>query len=97
MTDDLIERMARAYCESGPIKWVDLRAEHRKGIIEDMRAALAAIKATHAIVPREPTEAIIEAGYNGWGNYTRVENDASGYNAMIDVYKAMIATAETGE
>jgi hypothetical protein len=68
-----------------------------KDIIEDMRAALAAIKETHAIVPREPTEAIIEAGYNGWDNHTRTKNDASGYNAMIDAYKAMIAAAEAGE
>jgi hypothetical protein len=66
MTDDLIERMARAYYESAPFKWEDLHTGHHKRIIKDMRAALAAIPfdpETQVIVDRARFDELEQAAF----------------------------------
>ncbi len=42
------------------------------------------------LVPSEPTNAMIEAGYLAWETDVEDPKDASGYDAMNRAYRAMI-------
>ena len=90
MTEDIVERVARGVHEHlsrrNIMQYLD-NGEDCEGIAQ---AALAAIRDTHAIVPREPTEAMVEAG-EGFDS----EMGCSGN--PLRIYTAMIAAAEGGE
>jgi hypothetical protein len=84
MTDDaLIEAMARAMCEVGELDpddwWECLRS--------DAKAALAAIRKTHAVVPKSPSAEMIVAGDKAFETFDPL------YPAVI-VYRAMLAASE---
>ena len=83
MTEDIVEaELENALCAPS---W-DKALEH----IHAAQAALAAIRDTHAIVPREPTEAMVEAGFVAWH-----ESDMGDLRADCRVvHSAMIAAAE---
>ena len=93
MTEDIVERVYYAYANTryGPLSYI--RGEYIPAIErEAIEAALAAIRETHAIVPREPSEAMIEAGGNAIEDAQWAKN---GYGAdAFDCFKAMIAAAE---
>jgi hypothetical protein len=90
MTDDLVERMTRAYwaAPGHKIPWRAMPTHTRNEYRNGMRAALAAIKETHAIVPREPTEAMLEIGER-----TKLLNGYISSDDATRIYKAMIAEA----
>ena len=80
MTEDIVERL-RTYADETEGDDLIYKAADE---IERLRAEVAkfaAIRETHAIVPREPTEAMREAG---WQDYKDVG----------DIWTAMIAAAE---
>ena len=68
---ELVEKVARAIA---PLQHRD----NHELLMDRAQAALAAINETHVIVPREPTEAMLEAMDREWD-----------YGAF-DVYHAMI-------
>jgi hypothetical protein len=84
---DLVERVARALFQHadgrlGP--WPDL--ETRDSYWSEAEAALAAILETHAIVPREPTEATDIAFWEWW-------SDDRGQLVWRPLYAAWITAA----
>lgn len=90
MTDDekLIESMARAMgaSKAWPVVY-DAGSAHTLA-----QAALASIRETHAVVPREPTPQIIAAG---WANLKRSHLPRIGPGpGLVEAYCAMIAAAE---
>jgi hypothetical protein len=86
MTDDLIERMARAialqvgymgFLDTMPPSdpgddanegWVEVNYRPFLGVAANALAAIPYDLATQVIVPKEPTEAIVEAGAKHWSN-----------------------------
>ena len=88
MTEDIVERVARAMQTRWLVDSRTLGPSPSEGVFHAVaKAALAAIRDTHAIVPREPTEAMVEAG-EGFDS----EMGCSGNPTRI--YTAMIAAAE---
>lgn len=53
-------------------------------------------EAGYVVVPREPTEAMIEAAEHGYAGH-RGHERCDGYTDLAEVYCAMIAAAETEE
>jgi hypothetical protein len=86
---DIVEVMARAICDRvGPCSFdrtcAEVGASCREQRITEARAAIAALDAAgFAIVPKEPTEAMVIAGN---GTLETVQAD--------DVYRAMLAAAK---
>lgn len=93
---DLVERVARSMCRTTLIEFDGARADQAtwdracdfdKAILKHMaQDALSAINDTHVIVPREPTEAMIEAGECA-DDQCLAE---SPYYAAAGIYRAMI-------
>lgn len=86
MTEDIVERL-RTYADETEGEDLIYKAADE---IERLRAEVtkfAAIRETHAIVPREPTEAMVEAGWVG---------RSGSADCWRTGYKAMIAAAEEG-
>ena len=107
MSDDaLIEAMARGIYErrhrgmKNVWPWDDsgLDDEHpgvREGIIADATAALAALRKTHAVVPREPSETIRRAGYTAIYGITRHDIVPSLVaERAVEAYRAMLKASE---
>lgn len=90
---EMIERVARAVDDALPPHWTDGPEENREACLAIARAAFAEIDAAgFVIVPREPTEAMLN-GARDWsvkeyGGVDRIgvgKDGASGYwRAMID-------------
>lgn len=92
---DLIQTIAKAMCESSEGEGT---TENRgmdgllwwEQYLPEARAAMRALHdAGYAIVPREPTEAMQEAGQRA--------KEADPYPANTQIYRAMIAAITTGE
>lgn len=93
MTTPLIEAIARAVEECGPIGCCNI---DERNAAEIAQAALTAItEAGYAVVPIEPTEAMLEAArdvpFIAMGNGEYLEPD------RIDIYRAMIAATNNGK
>lgn len=97
---DLIERMARS---AGAYITATGMGDMCIGDMDDaefralMDAALAAIRETHAIVPREPTEAMINAGDSVLADPEIVRHDGSVHIVDGDVSVVYHAMIEAGE
>jgi hypothetical protein len=96
MTDGLVEAVARALCVFENANWDaanyrqtpsgEAPDEMRAGYMDAAQAALAAIKAQGlVVVPVEPTEGMIEAGADSYGDrfYFKPEHAARCFAAMI--------------
>ena len=81
--DELVEKVARAIDSTPHGDWNPQRYA---------QAALAAIRETHAIVPKEPTEAMLDASWN-LGDWSDVLEQAKRHEANCEAYKAMIEAA----
>lgn len=83
MTNKLIEAMARALEHNSQLRgWVSYES--------DAAAALKAISdAGFAVVPREPTEAMIDAGYDS--------EDREGWSGPLSCWERMINATTTEE
>lgn len=69
----LIEAMARAFEEMSG-----------SALDAQLRAALAAIRKTHAVVPREPTDAMLHAAQRAWTpGVSYLDAHAIRYRAML--------------
>ena len=80
---DMIERIARAIDDEAPVQVHSIKLA---------KAALAAIRETHAIVPREPTP---DMKMKGAGAITSDHmKKRANYDAAIDCYRAMIEAGE---
>ena len=80
---ELMERIAKAFCCPSPSGCVDNINCDRLCFKIDAIRALAAIRAAGwAVVPQEPTRAMLMAGY-----------DESGGRAVISIWEAMLETA----
>jgi hypothetical protein len=78
--ETIVEAMAVAIWEGNP----DMTAP--SNAISTAQAALTALEALGlAVVPREPTEAMIDAGDMHWNNQCG--------SCLLDIYRAMLAAA----
>jgi len=94
MSDDLVERLARAIdpasWDATPAKW-GMRTVRREASIVAARACLAELSAAgYAVVPVEPTEAILRAGHDADREQFR------GHTPMIGIWRAMLAASRKG-
>ena len=92
MAEDIVERLREKHPSLVTQSFIMAEAADE---IERLRAEVAkfaAIRETHAIVPREPTEAMVRAGLSGaWASAQSVESE----NPDIEeAYCRMIAAAE---
>lgn len=89
---EVVETIARAMCEnSGGFAWDCAPQEMKGDCLGDARAILTALEANgYAIVPCEPSEAMIEAGHD---LLTEVGCNPISTDAA-DAYRAMISTGK---
>lgn len=87
MNEESVRAVARAMCcpPSGcEATRVDYGQCYEKGHYQAARYALTAIEqAGYAVMPREPTEAMIRAG-----------DEFDAYHSCVDIYRTMLAAAE---
>lgn len=107
MPDDIVELVAVAIVNGD---WEELPDLHKVLALSQARAALSAIRETHAIVPRTPTEAMVAAVVQQVGDPTNEQwalaektvDSLTGPSMEGDIacaevirdYQAMISAAE---
>lgn len=93
--ESMVERVARALWEArsdDERAWEEVSPGERKVTLRRARTAIAAhiaalSEAGYAIVPREPTEEMLQRGLAAWGGFAK-----SG-NKLCAAYRAMIGAA----
>ncbi len=75
--------------------WWQAKLDVKQRWRENQRAALAALRKTHAVVPREPSETIRRAGYSAIYGITRHDIVPSLVaERAVEAYRAMLNASE---
>lgn len=94
MTSDLVEAVARGICDARIPKHVVVSAEFAEECHRLARAAISAIeKAGFAVVPREPTQAMMQAYNDQFPPGTSDTIKQSWYDVYGEIYAAMLNAA----
>jgi len=94
---DIVELIAQAICDRATDKnhWGKLDDSARGFFRKEARAAIAALDAAgFAIVPKEPTEAMLQAGSDAWGKTPHDFDEDDWRASYVSEYRAMLAVSQ---